>query len=294
MRALLKPIVMPVIRFATRSYVAGDTLEDAADLAARAATLKMSCTLCYWNDGTEDPDIVAREYESILNMFADRGMDGALAVKIPALWERDEQIDRVVSLARKTGAPVIFDAHDPHKSDDTFRCLERLGGAQLGLAIPGRWRRSLADADRAVELGVRVRVVKGQWPDPEEPDMDLREGYLRVIERLAGRAAFVGVATHDAPLAARAMKILAEAGTPFEQEFVFPLPIEPAMREGLRYNTGARLYIPYGEAWLPYSLSRAFKNPSTFYWLARDIAFGQKFVLPRLMLARDAGVSSSV
>jgi proline dehydrogenase len=291
MHASLNSIVMPIIRFATRSYIAGDTLEDAADLAVRAAALKLSCTLCYWNDGTEDPEIVAREYESILNLFAKRRMDGALAVKLPALWEREEQVGRVVALARKTGAPVIFDAHDPHKSDDTFRFLEALGSEKLGLAIPGRWRRSLADADRAVELGVRVRVVKGQWPDPDEPDMDMREGYLRVIKRLAGRASFVGVATHDAPLAAKAMDILAQAGTPFEQEFVFPLPIEPALREGIRFNVGARLYIPYGEAWLPYSLTRALKNPATFYWLARDLAFGQKFVLPPPLLG-DTGAAS--
>ena len=92
----------------------------------------------------------------------------------------------------------------------------------------------------------------------------------------------MGVATHDAPLAAKAMAILAEAGTPFEQEFVFPLPIEPALREGVKYGAGARLYIPYGDAWLPYSLKRAFKNPKTFYWFARDLVGGKKFVLPPL------------
>lgn len=282
MRELAKSIAMPVLRHATRKYIAGERLEDAAELAMRAAKRNLHCTLCYWNDGTEDPEIVASEYASIVNLLDARRINGALAAKIPALLEREDQIDRVVSLARKAGVPVIFDAHAPHQSDDTFRFLELLGKDGLGLAVPGRWRRSLRDADRAAELGVRIRVVKGEWADPEEPDMDLREGYLRIIRRLAGRAAFVGVATHDAPLAAEAMRILAEAGTPFEQEFVYPLPIEPALREGTRFGVGARLYIPYGEAWLPYSLKRAFRKPKTFYWLARDLVGGGKFVLPPL------------
>jgi len=279
-QTMLKSIFLPIVRYATRSYVAGEELDDAVDLAERAAAQNFSCTLCYWNDGTEEPEIVAKEYERILNTFQARKIDGALAMKLPALWEREAPVDKVVSLARKFGVPVIFDSHDPHKSDDTLRFLERLGNEQLGLAIPGRWRRSVRDADRALEMGVRVRVVKGQWPDPEESDMDMREGYLRIIKRLAGRAVFVGVATHDAPLAARAMEILAEAGTPFEQEFVYPLPIEPALQEGKRFGVSARLYIPYGEAWLPYSVSRALKNPAIFYWLARDLATGRKFVLP--------------
>jgi proline dehydrogenase len=281
LRNFLKPMVMPLIKQATRAYVAGDNLDDALDLAARVQEAGFSCSLCYWNDGSEEPEIVANEYLKILSEGADRGLDLALAMKLPALWERQEEVDRVVERARRVGSPVIFDSHDPHKSDDISKCLEKTGPEGVGWAIPGRWSRSLDDAERAIELGVRVRVVKGQWMDPSNPKIDMREGYLRVIERLAGRASFVGVATHDAPLARKAMEILSEAGTPFEQEFVFPLPIDPAMEEGKRFGAAARLYLPYGSAWLPYSLSRAVTNPVMLYWLARDAVMGRTFTVPK-------------
>lgn len=281
MRSILKPMVMPFVRRATRAYVAGDTLDEAIDLADRVRDAGFSCTLCYWNDGTEEPEKVANEYLEILSSGAEQGLDLALAMKLPALWEEQEKVDLVVKKARELGSPVIFDAHDPHKSDDIIASLEKTGSEGMGWAIPGRWHRSLEDAERAIELGVRVRVVKGQWPDPTDPDIDLREGYLRVIERLAGRASFVGVATHDAPLARKAMEILADAGTPFEQEFVFPLPIAPAMEEGKRFGARARIYLPYGSAWLPYSLSRAAANPIMVYWLARDIILGRNFDVPQ-------------
>ena len=272
---------MPLIKRATRAYVAGDTLDDAISLAERVRDAGFSCTLCYWNDGTEEPAMVANEYLQILSKGAEQGLDLALAMKLPSLWERQEEVDRVVRRARELGYPVIFDSHDPHKSDDIITSLASTGPEGMGLAIPGRWHRSLEDAERAIELGVRVRVVKGQWPDPSDPDIDLREGYLRVIRRLAGRASFVGVATHDAPLAREAMEILADAGTPFEQEFVFPLPIAPAMEEGKRFGAAARIYLPYGSAWLPYSLSRAFANPVMLYWLARDTILGRNFNVPQ-------------
>lgn len=272
---------MPLIKRATRAYVAGDTLDDAIGLAERVRDAGFSCTLCYWNDGTEEPAKVANEYLRILSEGAERGLDLALAVKLPALWERQEEVDRIVGRARELGYPAIFDSHDPHKSDDIISSLARAKPHGMGMAIPGRWHRSLEDAELAIELGVRVRVVKGQWPDPSDPGIDLREGYLRVIRHLAGRASFVGVATHDAPLAREAMEILADAGTPFEQEFVFPLPIAPAMEEGKRFGAAARIYLPYGSAWLPYSLSRAAANPIMLYWLARDTILGRNFSVPQ-------------
>lgn len=278
---LVKPMVMPLIRRATRAYVAGEDLDDAIGLAERVRDAGFSCTLCYWNDGTEEPAKVADEYLRILSQGAEKGLDLALAVKLPSLWERQGEVDRVVMRARELGHPVIFDSHDPHKSADIITSLASTGPQGMGLAIPGRWHRSLEDVERAIELGVRVRVVKGQWPDPSDPDIDLREGYLRVMRRLAGRASFVGVATHDAPLAREAMEILADAGTPFEQEFVFPLPIAPAMEEGKRFGAAARIYLPYGSAWLPYSLSRAAANPVMLYWLARDTILGRNFNVPQ-------------
>ena len=278
----LKSMAMPVLNLATRRYVAGQRLADAVDLAARAHYDGLGCTLCYWNDGTEDPQTVSSQYMSIVSAIGQHGLDGTLALKIPALWDREDEVARVVEAARQAGTHVMFDAHAADQSDVTLTYLERLGGQGLGLAIPGRWRRSLRDADRAIEAGAAIRVVKGQWPDPDAPGMDLREGYLTVIRHLAGRARFVSVATHDAPLAAQAMQILADAGTSFEQEFVFPLPIAAARREGARFGAAARLYIPYGEAWLPYSLKRALRNPRTFYWIARDMLGGDKLDLPPL------------
>lgn len=280
MLSLAKSAAMPFLKFATRGYVAGETLDDGMALASRVAELGFASTLCYWNDGTEEPDRVADEYCAVLEAIGSAGMDGALAMKLPALWEQTGPTDRVIDTARRLGLPVVIDSHDPHKSDDIIRTLDRVGPDGLGWAIPGRWRRSLEDVEIAVEMGVRVRVVKGQWPDPEEPDMDLSEGYMRVIEALAGRARLVGVATHDAPLAARAMEVLAGAGTPFEQEFVYPLPVAPALAEGEKYRVPARLYIPYGAAWLPYSVSRALKNPQVLYYLGRDLMLGRRFKCP--------------
>lgn len=281
MRSLIEPIVVPLVKFAARSYVAGSQIEDAVVLAKAAQQRGFSCTLCYWNASKEDPAIVLDYYTALLDGMREAQLDSYLAVKIPALWNRYDDIARIVERARSQGTRVVFDAHAPEQATTTFKILKQIGGDGVGCAIPGRWRRSLEDVERAIELGISVRVVKGQWPDPEEPNMDLREGYLRIIDGLAGRASHVGIATHDHLLLREAIHRLRSTGTYCEQELVYPLPVEKARAEALQAGLTSRLYIPFGTSWVPYSISRALKNPIIFYWLLRDLVLNRHFTLPR-------------
>ena len=96
-----------------------------------------------------------------------------------------------------------FDAWRPRQPIGPQLCDEFLDGpAELSYTLPGRWRRSWTTR-LGGERGMTVRMVKGQWPDPADPKRDLRQGYLEVIDALAGRARHVAVATHDVPLGRR-------------------------------------------------------------------------------------------
>ena len=155
------------------------------------------------------------------------------------------------------------------------------GPEGLGIAIPGRWANSPALADRAVELGLRVRVVKGQWEDPADPDIDLKEGFLGVIDRLAGRCREVGVATHDVALASEAIRRLNAAGTPAEQELLFGLPMDASAQSARQAGLNTRIYIAYGEAWIPYSIRSALRHPRTMLTFLTDLATGHRDGLPK-------------
>lgn len=285
MRRLIEPVALPLLRFATRSYIPGPELSDAMELAAVAAARGLDITIGYWNDGKEDPRRVADLYLATLDAIAAAGPGGCVAVKIPSLLDSIELSAEIAARARALGVRIVFDSHAPAQTDTTFRVLEAIGAEGVGMAIPGRWRRSAEDADRAVALGVDIRVVKGQWPDPDDPRRDMREGFLSIVERIAGKARHVGVATHDAPLARDSFARLGDAKTPCEQELVYPLPVGPALSEARAAGLKSRLYIPFGSAWLPYSVSRALQNPRIVLWLLRDLATNRRFSLPE---AEDA------
>ncbi|MBI4627387.1 MAG: proline dehydrogenase [Candidatus Rokubacteria bacterium] len=260
----------------------------------------MTSTVCFWNGPDDSPREVARAYLASLDALARERMDCHLSIKAPALGFDRELLSEILQRAGRIGILVHFDSLGPESADRTFSLIAELlpRYPRLGCTLPGRWRRSLGDAERAVELGLRVRVVKGQWEDQDGNGIDPREGFLAVIERLAGRARHVGVATHDVPLARAALQRLSAAGTACELELLFGLPHRrPAGAAGAA-GIGARFYVPYGQGCLPYHLGQARENPWTLWWFLRALALASFFrppvALSQIREAQDALYSGKV
>ncbi len=108
------------------------------------------------------------------------------------------------------------------------------------------------------------------WPDSDFPNRDPREGFLRVIDRLAGRSAPVYVATHDPMLAEMSLLRLRDAGTPSMLELLYGLPERESLTMANRLGVAVRQYIPFGTAYLPYTLKVTRRNPRTLLWLLKD------------------------
>jgi len=217
--------------------VAGDTAAGAAGVAQRLRAEGYGSTIAYWDSGTEGPEPVAAEYERALCVAAATG--GYVSVKATAVSFRLYLLERLAD----RGVRLHFDAMGPETVDETRALIERLPG-ECGTTLPGRWRRSDADAEWAIERGLTVRIVKGQWPGPDERDPS--RGFLELVDRLAGRARSVSVATHDTALAHTALERLRARGTPCELEQLYGLrrAPAPARSRGRRSPARSRPALP--------------------------------------------------
>jgi proline dehydrogenase len=126
-----------------------------------------------------------------------------------------------------------------------------------------------------VELGLAVRVVKGQWPDPVDDVRDPAAGFLDVVDRLRGHAGGVAVATHDIPLLAESLRRLAAAGTPSKVELFYGLPFRDAALVARRAGAPVRVYVPYGHGGAPYGAADLASRPTVAWWLAQDLVLGK-------------------
>lgn len=263
---------------AARAYVAGPALEDAMVRARSLAAGGMASTICFWDGPEHEPHQIARQHLETLGAIGRAKLDSYVSLKAPALNFDPALITEIATEARGLDLGLHFDSLGPELADRTFELIENTQaiGTTLGCTLPGRWRRSVADAERAVRLGLNVRVAKGQWAETNGRGNDPRRGCLEVIEALAGRAPKVAVATHDPILAGEAIRKLLASGTPCELELLFGLPTRAVLAVRRKLRVPVRFYIPYGHAWLPYAVRQAAKNPRIFWWMLRDACLGAR------------------
>jgi proline dehydrogenase len=268
-------------RLASRSYLAGAELEDALRVCRRFKERSFATSICYWNGAIDEPRAVADHYLAALDALRREDLNGYLSIKAPALGFDRALITEIIERAGQANLRVHFDALAPGTAEPTFDLIAASLSPtrRIGCTLPGRWHRSLTDAEFAIAMELDVRVVKGEWADPAHPCIDLRAGFLEVIDRLAGRARHVGVATHDAELAREAVRRLQAAGTSCELEQLFGLPLKASIEVAQEMNAPVRLYVPYGNAWVPYCLSQIRKRPRILWWVAQDAIFGRSLSL---------------
>lgn len=264
---------LSLIDRAANAYAAGPELSGARAVCQRLSTEGLNSTICYWNGESDFPKSVVDSYIEVLNEIPNLHSDCYLSVKAPAINFDLELLKVIIDRAASVGALVHFDAMAPDTADATFNLIKRAREIypKLGCTLPGRWRRSVFDADRAAEMGLRVRVVKGQWADPSV-DMNPQQGFLNVVDRLgAQRSSHVAVATHNPNLARTALSRLRSTGTSCELELLYGLPSQTLIKIGRALNVPVRMYVPFGRAWLPYRLKQIPRNPRLVAWFIRDL-----------------------
>jgi proline dehydrogenase len=299
LRRMVGALLRVTIRLLARFFVRGSKLSDAVVACRRFAVRGRTNTIGYFNADGEPPRAVADACLSALDAIGRLGVEGRpspapargtyLSIKAPALGFDPALVGEIVDRARRLEVGIHFDSHGAHQADATFAAIaasvqrwkDGAGGTgwTIGSTLPGRWTRSLDDAERAIDMGLRVRVVKGQWADPAAPSVDPRQGVLALVDRLAGRAREVAVASHDAPLARAAVLRLREAGTPVEMELLLGLPSQAALKVARELAVPVRMYVPFGVSWLPHALEHIQKNPYIAWWAVVDATVGH-FVTP--------------
>src|SRR5262245_4783852 len=214
-----------LIRRAASAYTAGPTPQDAQAVCNRLAREGVASTVCYWDVYSDHPASISQAYVGLLGAMSKGSSDCYLSVKAPSLKFDIDLVKKVLDEAVRLNAIVNLDALAPDTVDRTFSLIAeaRTIYPKLGCTLPGRWRRSLEDTERAIEMGLRVRVVKGEWRGIEDDETDPREGFLNIVERLAGRATHVAVATHNHAIARLSLRLLKDSRTPCGLELLYGL-----------------------------------------------------------------------
>lgn len=244
---------------------------DAAALCARLRRREFAATVGYFQDDGDDPDTIVAACRAAAARLI--GTGAYLSVKAPPLGFCPARLRALANAGATAGMPLMLDAHGPADAEATIAATEHLLAdfPATGCVLPARWRRSSADAARLRDTTARIRIVKGEWPDPDADPADIDAAYLALVSELAGRAAPVALATHKPALAAQALDRLIAAGTPVELEQLRGLPRARTVTIARQRGVPVRLYIPFGPGWWPYAIDKALARPWLPLWMLRDM-----------------------
>src|SRR5215475_13809052 len=146
--------IQSLIRRAASAYTAGPALQDARTVCDRLARQGIASTVCYWDIYSDHPASISQAYVGTLRNMSGHQTDCYLSIKAPALKFDIDVLKKVLEEAKRLNAVVHFDSMAPDTVDRTFDFIAQAQVIypQLGCTLPGRWRRSVADARRALDM----------------------------------------------------------------------------------------------------------------------------------------------
>jgi proline dehydrogenase len=265
-------LIEPLRQRRASAYGAGPTLDAALSLCRRLQREGLACTVGYTAMPGESARSVANTHLEAFEQLAGAGLDGHVSVKLSTLEFDLDLFSELDAAAARSGCALHIDALAPETVEATWRLIESAPRAgRIGTTLPGAWPRSVDDAALAARLGLRVRVVKGQWTGATDPV----EGFRRVVARLRGHRNGVGVATHDVALLESSLHCLTAAGTSCAAELFLGLPFRGPAATARRLGVPIRVYVPYGRAAAPYGVADVRANPAVAWWLIQDLLLGK-------------------
>ena len=270
------PALLDLLRLRRAStYGAGPGLDQALDVCRRLASYGIASIVGYSASPNEPARAVADVHLAAFDRLAAEGLDCYVSLKLSGLGFDETLFAELTAAATHTGRRLHVDALRPETADATLLLLENAPHpGPLGTTLPGRWRRSLNDGSRAVELGLGVRVVKGHWADDLGGSVDPAKGFLEVVDLLRGYECGVAVATHNVTLLRESLRRLTLSGTRCEAELLLGLPFRGPATTAREFGVPVRVYVPYGDAWPDRGLKDLLGHPATAWWLVQDLLLG--------------------
>ncbi|MCS7272986.1 MAG: proline dehydrogenase family protein [Fimbriimonadales bacterium] len=269
-------------------FIAGEDVETALAVASRLNSEGFLVALDYLGEDTqrlEDAQQATNQYIHLLERIAERRVNACISIKLTQLGldlgctvARDN-LARVLEAARNLNNFVWVDMESSKHTQailDVF-CELYPRYPNSGTVLQSYLYRTPQDLERLLNLGARVRLVKGAYAEPRDvayPDKRSVDRQFKVLmERLLERGNEPAIATHDTRLIQHAKRYAAQLGldkSKYEFQLLYGVRRDlqkQLVAEGYR----TLIYVPYGEQWYPYFSRRLAERPANLYFVLRNL-----------------------
>ena len=286
---------------AASRFVAGERTEDVIRVIRELNQNGFNATLNYLGESissAEEAEKATHEILKVLNEVDKAHVKSNVSIKLTQIGiGLDENICRqnlveILEQVKKCGNFLRVDMEDTPYTDITISLyhsmLERgFEQGQVGLVLQAYLFRTEADLRKLLEIGTRIRLVKGAYNEPldkaypKKTDTDANYDLLAKITidaalKIDGNAIsadgkippILAIASHDEKRIGFAKQYAEKVGLPKNAiEFQMLYGIRRDLQEKLmKEGYPVRVYVPYGSQWYQYFMRRLAERPENIWF----------------------------
>jgi proline dehydrogenase len=234
----------------------------------------------------DEADAATRGCLALIRDIVDAGIERNISLKLTQLGL---DVDHATAVDNLRKVLTLADRHDffiridmegsayTQETLDIWETLWGLGHRRLGVVLQSALRRSETDARRVIDLGGRIRLVKGAYKEPKaiahQHKADVDDAFVRVMRLLLKEGDYPAIATHDPAMLEATKAYASEIGIArdrFEFQMLYGVrrDLQAALAaEGYR----VRVYIPFGREWFPYFMRRLAERPANVAFVVKSL-----------------------
>ncbi len=281
-----------------RRFIAGETLEEALASVAPLSQQGQPVILNHLGENVSTPEEArqaGKSYVEMLRALHKAGIRANIAVKLTQLgldFDRALCLNLACEIAAAAAAiqnTIEIDMEGSPYTETTLEIYENVQKTygNAGVAIQAYLRRSEGDIIRLAPVNPKIRIVKGAYREPAslafpqktEVDANYRKlldlMFAQIAASTAGAAggASVAIGTHDPALVDYASAQIRRLGLPAAKyEFQMLLGIRRDLQQRIvAEGHPFRIYVPFGEAWVPYFMRRLSERPANLFFVVRSL-----------------------
>jgi proline dehydrogenase len=278
-----------------RRFVAGDSIADAVGVVQNLNSDGFSATIDVLGEDVKDAksaDLARDAYLMLIDRCRHEHILTNLSLKLSAFglaMSDAGTVDRFAAILEHARVlPDPFVRVDMEGSRLLPRTLETVIAAFLnhkntGPVLQAYLKRTPADVDAMMRLGMRVRLCKGAYRESTRIAFrnmaSIRSNYVLCATALLKNGTLPAFATHDPELIRDVRRIADELRVPKKQfEFQMLYGVRSDLQQALvqdGYNV--RIYVPFGSHWAQYFRRRVLERPENAVFALRSM-----FARPRM------------
>ena len=274
-------------------FVAGDTLEETFPQIEALAEKGFFVSLDNLGENfktVQETDNATELYIQILNRIAKSPLASLINISIKLTecgLDQDEELAKnhyhqILERALSLGIFVRVDMEGSAYTESTLRLVQEAFKRypNTGTVLQTSLYRTEKDAADLTNAGIRVRLVKGAYLEPEnvayQSKHQVDEQYLKIAKYLLKEAPFPAFATHDEHIIAQ-VKYFADKEKIAKDQFEFQMlyGIRRDLQQSLKEEGyQVRIYTPFGQSWYPYFTRRLAERPANLFFVLKSLLKG--------------------